>query len=656
MLESVIIEKQKYSIGIYSLMNNILEEEFKYKRNDDLKLTIPLSSDNLFLNSLIGIFPKTIQNELIKSLSNYEYYIEKTINYENLEDLLMNNILYPNKIIKHSLKSYKKKSTIFYFNENEIFDIIDYWNLRANGYHILPIPLSNNNTFLKSLIPEFVKDDNSFVEIISTINKNIIKKTFKDYLGTHKFLSIEKYPLFWICNNDISIDITIDSIIENINIDNRVIQLNLPKRKITNLIAGKFAYKYDIDYYVWDNYGDFANAISGISTRDWMNLVMSSDIYGDWKITNKYKYKYVGDYEDRIFIKLPTPIEFFKTYFKNLGLELMESAKTKLTKELIKNLEGAYGINIFYSEEDRTIIRLFQDKKYVLHKTLINFIKKEFQNKYKPESFIAKLIEKKIIDFGCEIYCNYCGHSSFYQFVEIKETIKCNQCFNYFELPKSNPTEELKFAYKGIGLFEFSKSIEHIKTNEKKTTYKTDGVLCELLTIRFFHFNISDDKSHSFVTNVKIKELDNEFDIVFMTKDLNNYGLPQLFIIECKSNNSIKVKDIERFENIAEKMDNVILTIATLKNEFSDEEKKLIEGLINFYRKSIKNKMISVLLLTREELTSYDGSLKFIKNINSLEPFQEDFFHKLGDLTCKKYLGIKTREEILFEERVARII
>ncbi len=138
----------RYGISILELISHTIETEFKFVRNDNLKLSLPNTENSgLFLKSFIGCFVDSFQKELSNQLKPYAYFEQPEINFENIVEHFPNENISTLDINVEAIKSlserhWYKGEGIYFLNETRLNDIINYWNLRALGWSIIPIRLA----------------------------------------------------------------------------------------------------------------------------------------------------------------------------------------------------------------------------------------------------------------------------------------------------------------------------------------------------------------------------------------------------------------------------------------------------------------------------------------------------------------------------------
>lgn len=660
-----------YSLGIDVLIKDIYENDFKYKRNDELKLSIPkIINDDLFLSAWIGNVVEDIHENLIQPhLSSAQWYQNFDLDYNNLGEFLGQDLLFTIPLIRdkidHINDDYSHQNYLCYvIDKTQQLDVIDFWNLRAIGIKVLPIPFDkiNEAPFIERLLDFFeiklkLRFGFKFLDFLIAPNlnsKDIFQKinSIKSENNFEAISTSEKtwFPRYW--NKDKEI-LKYDSVLCPrfiFGYDNRetkleednIVKIEFPFLPFKTKQSNSGLFKSYISFNFWNDEGKYAGVISEITTEDLKKITNPHRFSDGWRVSDDSIIKYITYNGERDHYYLPKSFDFFSKYFNRKGLLISETSSTKLGKEVLKNIGGIHGINIFSTQNAIKIIELFEGGKSIAYEDLIGKIKqfKPFPEIKSPNEIINLLLEKKIIEFGVNLKCLICEQKSFYLINQLSDEMQCSICRNQFILPKNNPKETFKYAYRGLGSF--------TRNN------KVDGLLCVYLTLRLFNLELADsNKELSFLMDFDVKKGNEKYevDLAIITKHYRNKWKPNSFLCECKTFKSFTEVDLDRLKFLGANLPNVILVVSTLKDEFDDNEKKILIDLVNHFR--ISEKLVStnpVLLLTANELIPekrFSNLGEFKKGIPEHDHI--DYMQYLSDLTCKKHLGIKTISEMISE-------
>jgi hypothetical protein len=225
-----------------------------------------------------------------------------------------------------------------------------------------------------------------------------------------------------------------------------------------------------------------------------------------------------------------------------------------------------------------------------------------------------------------EVQCSVCTQRSWHAIDSANYDIQCPKCLSHFKLPIHNPAGELKWAYKNLGPFtsppdDDAKEATTDTSAEMPWAYKSlgpfsapkrgGGAYSVLLTVNFLcdHHDPATTAVLSFDAKGKDgKALEADFMMFYRNAAFWERQTEWVFG-ECKTFNKFKQRDVDRMQVIADYFPNSVLVFATLCDEFSPEEKKLLLPFVNACRAygKLDRPRNAVLLLTGTELFSIFG-------------------------------------------------
>lgn len=136
-----------FGLDITELYEYLYEKDFKFERRHPIKVFNPIPSKNIALLSAccFGEFPSYKEMNYVKE--NYLYcFNPKSVNIDGVAifNSFINEGTSPLQISRANLRSVPRRSraepVIFFMDANSWLDIVDYWNLRAIGRDVLPLP------------------------------------------------------------------------------------------------------------------------------------------------------------------------------------------------------------------------------------------------------------------------------------------------------------------------------------------------------------------------------------------------------------------------------------------------------------------------------------------------------------------------------------
>ncbi|BFU91864.1 MAG: hypothetical protein NTAFB01_30510 [Nitrospira sp.] len=153
----------RYGIGLIELLADFVDKELKYKRNDSLNVAFPVlpRSNRLFLASVFGMVPSTAQETIDRQFARIPAITKVKPTIENFVELLGPTRVFPRGLSVWALEERPlREATLFVCDATNTQDIIDYWNLCAAGYDVVPIPIQAAALEnVKKLAADFVEDN-----------------------------------------------------------------------------------------------------------------------------------------------------------------------------------------------------------------------------------------------------------------------------------------------------------------------------------------------------------------------------------------------------------------------------------------------------------------------------------------------------------------
>lgn len=675
--ESLISGESKYGISLEDILISLKETEFKYNRNDDLKIVLPKVNENdLFTATLFG----SSSNSNIKKLKSIPFpkkYISfPQVSQHNFSVFANENSLHFLKVCNLDIYPignpfWTSQTAVYILDPNRLNDLINFWNLRALGWHLTAVPFNSYQDhfyteLIKSQQKEFVTRG-GFDDRIKVLGNKYIDRSVISNIQSHlnsiqavegKNISYSQHwwiPRFWYDKNHLNHDKSASVLIRS-----KVVKhtLNLNEKQIRiPVLSPEFGKKYirhneprfvnEVSYEFDDVEVKYAQIIPAIPSKE-LDIIIKGSGFSQWRFSENGMFFLSKTNDDYLNFSIPKARDIFEKWFKEKGFSIQHSAVGKLSNQLFRNIGGIYGTNFFATQGILPILSLFENGKIVKKKTLFGELSKQRQyfRHRNLNGIVSQLIDKNIIQFGVELQCTLCNQHSFYTLAEFQEVVKCAVCHNRFNTPAHNP-DDISWSYRGIGTF--------------SRNNKSEGIISVLLTLRFFRICLQTD-SITPLLNFEIhkdEKIENEVDFaLFYSKYKNGHSTPDLFFCECKTEIDFGRKDIERMEKLAKLFPGSVLVFATLKDQLSEIEKKMISTLAKKFRKGLGSRPINpILILTKNELMSwltYDLKIKHL--IIPHMQFSDDIGH-LCDVTTQHYLGLPSHSvevEQRFEDQMKK--
>jgi hypothetical protein len=661
------------AVSILDIAEYLSDKEFKYQRSDKLKIVIPkMDGNSLLLQAFLGkcsdemeiYISRLFQNKGVCEQADVNWStLEEFRNVEKIDILFLNN--YELKTLAN--KRYKIGSCLYFLRENRLQDIINFWNLRAAGWQILPIPIEQASLpYFSAATKRFIdrlQENSSHVWLNTLIGYQIqeqelakafnqVKPNETEYSKEVIFPFQQWFPRFWASYTILDADSIkshtpyYENFFDHYETNEGYLKIRLqtfPFNKVWPF-SRKEAYKVVLSLSLQDEYSDFAGFLTGINTKQLKRLIQPFD-FSLWRISSVGIHRSIDRTDDKIHFSVAKSLDFFKSYFGNKSYNLNETPNSKLSKQVLKNIGGLLRSRFLLRPANLKIIESFEGGNDVHYSDLLAEIKKQTNLKNNDAKyFIKRLLDNKIIELGAKIRCSVCEQSGFILPHQISATITCPVCRNTYDFNMHQPMEEISWSYRGIGPF--------TRTN------KADGVFAVFAVLNFFHseFVGIDGKISSLIgfdlvrsgknSDGKLKEVD--IGLIFEDR-FNNGSDPNLLLCECKTYKYFDERDIERMKSLGDEFPGSILTLATLNESLTEVEAKLITGLVKYFQRGEGSRpRNSILILTGKELlpSGYHNAFEqYEKNIKPYH-YHNDFIGTMCELTIKNHLKIKTWGDI----------
>jgi hypothetical protein len=137
----------QFGIGIFELLNDIFQEDFKYKPKYPVKVVLPQipNQHSLLWSSFFGEIPSTLMPILRRDY--FEPLEAEVVDFQpdKLQEITAPNTFYPRRICDQGLQDssrsgFRSNPSVFFLDATKVDDVIDFWNLRAIGRPVIPMP------------------------------------------------------------------------------------------------------------------------------------------------------------------------------------------------------------------------------------------------------------------------------------------------------------------------------------------------------------------------------------------------------------------------------------------------------------------------------------------------------------------------------------
>lgn len=273
-----------------------------------------------------------------------------------------------------------------------------------------------------------------------------------------------------------------------------------------------------------------------------------------------------GDKEN-LTIEEPKLTDVLRAYLKDGGFSYLKISTPGLTLErIIEQLGGLLSCTLLQNSSVRALIENLangsrtpaNDVRRIVYPSLPND-KPERVKKF--DGILSRLVEKDVLRQGFELQCARCQRRDWYHMSELGTEFKCKKCFHVQHVPN---LDGMQWSYVSDGLFRF----------EGKLAGSLTTILALLFLNHFVDHGVRYVPSFDYADGPTLGERDFAvFASAFLQEDVD------VIVGECKSLRDIDANQRSAIERLGEKT-GAYLAFCTLSNEFMAEDKLFFERLV----------------------------------------------------------------------------
>lgn len=663
-------------IGLFEILRFFINKELKFVREESLDINLFKFSTrhDLFLASVFGCLPEGINNIIMNNFARALKAKQTTCSISSYADFMTTDKLFLRRfsslyITVNPSSGWDRGDCIFLMDAASPLDIMDYWNLRAIGWNVLPIPkqaFGFDNA--KKIAIEFIEENFFPLRGNSDIyhHTNIVKsRTLKEdesdaFVKSLKIIPHGKekhqfkysfqrwYPRIWDewareKDGVESREIEADSIQHELTDNQKDIKLRtLTPKFIDKLGYGKARFANEVKISLYGGKEPIAEVIP--EGDDKLVHAIGGMGFDEWRFSKRGPVYLSAHADWHIYLTIPSAEDIFLKWLEYKKWSAILSSPGCIAKQIIKQLGGIWGIETLANEE---LVKLLDEMSSDRTKNKEDFWSRisrianceEFIKD--PEKISKRIMDANMFRLGLEVQCPVCRRHSWYSIGEADYGIHCAKCREKFSLPTHSP-KEIVWSYNSFGPYSLPNY--------------ADGSYSVLLALRFFSkiLRASTTPLMSFSAEKDKHKIEVDLGILFQMGKYGNTKTDVIFV-ECKSYNLFKKEDADRMKLLAGHFPGAILAFATLNKELTPKEKELIRPVVNRGRRYWKadKPYNPVLILTGTELFSCWGPTKCWEGLGGkYTPFASrhkmwDDLNELCDITQQLYLDMTPWREWL---------
>lgn len=621
--------------GAFEMAWSLWEKEFKFVRNDDLRLLLPSfdKRHEMFLLSVFGDWSSDLREMVEKNLGNRLKIVHEKCSVAGFENLLAPSYLSPRRVGVSGIEYYPREACVYCMDATSSLDVIDFWNLRAAGYYVIPAPKQMfSSQSLRGWIASFVEENYShepgaYHHTTFQVGRSLKEDDVEPFVkalnivnpggGKFKHAVRSWYPRLWdkwARENTNERAISFYSQDAEASLDGDLNQVDLkvlsPEFPRWGRSTGLPKFVNEISYRIYGAKMPMAEVLPEGGAE------LAGD-FGHWRhrgvrVARTGLSYSLSSYDRRIRFEAPSAESLMLSWFKQKGWSVEMSSPGLIATQMLRSLHGQGGLYTINSERLLKILdRHASEKKehdgpdspraprWIKEKTLNAEVSKIIRAEglhFEPSKYIGRLLEDNVLRLGLELHCPVCQRWMWKAVENLSEEVDCEQCLSKFSLSAA-PPKEREWSYKPHGPF--------------NVRGYGGGAYPVLLTWRYFSSSGMKRTTPLFSFNATKGGEVCEVDLAIFCEDESwMASKSEMVLCECKAYDLLKARDISRMESLGRNFPGCNLVFSKFSGGFEDSEKRLLKALVVRQRKlRLAGKPhCQVILLTGVELFSYQNA------------------------------------------------
>jgi len=637
----------KYGIDVEHVYRALFKKEFKFERRFPIKAVVPSTRDTrmqLLVGAAAGCFPEeTGLSRLREDYTEAFGAIATEVEPGNYFEMFQPGGLTPLRAGSTQLQAYGGGDvfgpTLFFCDAQRPIDIIDYWNLRALGSEVLPIP-SQWAAQLADRVRQFILDRH--VERPRSggmMTRTILLRSRSSSQGEVEAYAREVspsaagaleiqawYPRIW--DEDTrkvqrirrprlqALDIGGGAFIE-VRLEGAFVSIPSisPRFMVGTALTGYPRWAMILQV---RNYGGGEEAVVFPKELQKLSAIFGGLVGDEIAVSSEGLVVRAKGTGDLTLIGWPTGEDLFTAWYQERGLSAVLSQPGRTARELIRSLGGllalgliasaellkelnrmAQGLATFEpSQDEPSAARARPHGRVVSRPRLLEILKRERDgNLESAEHWLARLTEREVLALALKVPCAACQQTNWFALSALGEQLRCERCLREFAFPVSDPPRNA-WGYRTRGVF----SVENY----------AQGSYASALALHFFSARFRGDVS--WVPSMEIHENSKALgDVDFALwwqRELMPYAEPVLILGEAKSfggtNDLFTAREVSRSKQLAARAPGSVFAFATLKDSLTRAESTRLAKLARHGRRPLRSgqSRMPVLILTGRELLS----------------------------------------------------
>lgn len=667
-----------FGLSVTEIYRYLYQDQFKFSLREppEVLQTSFRGPKAPFLSACFGAFPNSPELEYFSSA--YER-VFKPKHLDVTPESLIQSLrhLFPLTVGSALLRKFGgsprypiHELVFFYMNSNSFTDLVDFWNLRAFGLNLIPVPcdwalkmvrscqhviqgLTNVGPHDSVILQKSRACDGADLEYFA---KALSKKKLNSRLALrHWFPPLWKYRDHRMDPQRCEVSAANDTQ-RIVSFEGELhFELLEPPRE-NSLVSCAWANELDLSVSTLD--GETAKVIpDGIENIDSIYSILGG-AFDCWTAGKRVTVVSKTGFHSRMHWKIPTSDEVFGLWLKQRGYQSRLSSAGKITRQMLRNVGGIWGTYFLtYELILKKLIEMAgrpgQSGPTVHLKEMLGLINravsergsgkiKKEQRGIQPadlsENLLGNMLRHKVLKVGLQVRCPTCSRNNWYPVNLLLERLECDHCLENYSFPSASPPKD-DWHYRAIGPFSIPGS--------------ADGAYAVLLAMRFLSL-VGVSSEVTMVPSFEImpadaatssdKPMEVDFAAFLRGHFASANSVKEPVFGECKTYNEFKPDDIEKMRRVACVFPGSTIAFCCLRTELTTSEKHLIGALALEGRKTNKLQewQTPVMVLTAREMFAVEQPPHCWEPAEIREAYRkQSSILGLSAITQSLYLGLE---------------
>jgi hypothetical protein len=649
-----------YGIGVFEVLEALYAEHFRYRTRYPIRVDFPQipRQFDLFWASLLGELPEELMSPLRDHFMEALEVGTTRAGLDSIVDLMDGAVQFPRRISTYQISARGRRgvahdAAVFYMDASRADDIVDFWNLRATGRPVLPLPRQFvKDERYRGLVVDFlrvhrvhwrhqpqhcstallVRGRSTSIEEMTEFGRSLKIERPDGDPSMDGFFAIQSwYPRLWnewARHKDGGVAVPYGEEAAELDLagsTDRLLRIKplFPSFADRHAFTGAPRCANELMFNVYGSDQHTAEVLPMATGKRYLRSLAGLGEPTDWRVGKSGLVKFVR-HGVREAIELPLAEPIFFSWMEDHGWTCTPSSAGLLAKQIFMRLDGHVGV--LRNEGLLGLLEHLSGGSKFTDATTANSrdpsASRELSARQVKQQLGGNgmgglheyLLSKGVFSVGLTLRCPTCMRRSWFSMDTLQDQLLCPKCLNSFSAIST--IDRGQWSYRTIGPFSVRNYAE--------------GAYACLLTLDFFARERLGGLRISPVFSFTAKNsfgVSLEADLGFFWSDTVD-GVPQsgLAFGECKTFGEFKAVDFERMAGLAEAFPGAVLVFAKLARTMSPKELAGLRRIAKAGRRRWKagRRSIRFVVLTGTELLSHSpppncwpGHVDKVHSVNS---------------------------------------